>query len=139
MIRREYVILLIIFTLQSSGLAIIFRTPEEVMDCFFRNWKLQNQTYMENSMQGSLSAFGRLMSRQYLIDYNVEWAEIYKGIHIVKIKTKMKSVEYGLQTRNFYFFFEKKDGSWKMLNGYQVKRNMSAKEAYNFFIWVNSL
>lgn len=133
-------VLLLILILSTSAYSMIFRNPEEIIEKFFRNWKLQNQTFMENSMvDGNLTNFGKLMSKQYLMDYNIEWSDYYRNIEIVKIKTKLKSVEFGLHKRNFYFYFAKVNGSWVMLNGIQVERNLSAKEAYDFLIWVLKL
>ena len=130
-------VFILLLALVAPASSMIFRTPEEQMDKFFRNWKLQNQTYMESVMSGELTSFGKLMSRQYLMNYTIEWSDKYRDLTITKVKTKLKSIEYGLQNRNFYFFFKKIDGSWKMLNGFQVERNISAKEAYNLFIWIN--
>jgi len=61
------------------------------------------------------------------------------NIEIVKIKTKLKSVEFGLHKRIFYFYFAKIDGTWQMLNGYQLERNLTTKEAYEFYLWANRL
>lgn len=133
-------VLLLVLILSTSAYSMIFRNPEEIIEKFFRNWKLQNQTFMENSMvDGNLTNFGKLMSKQYLMDYNIDWSDNFKNMEIVKIKTKLKSVEYGLHKRNFYFFFYKINGSWLMLNGYQLEKNLSTKEAYDFFMWVNRI
>lgn len=133
-------VLLFVLILSTTAYSMIFRNPEEIIEKFFRNWKLQNQTYMENSLiSGSLTNFGKLMSKQYLMDYTIEWSDNYKNMTIVKIKTKLKSVEYGLHKRNFYFYFAKINGSWLMLNGIQVERNLSTKEAYDLFMWVNRI
>lgn len=140
MLRYITSLLLLVLFLSTSAYSMIFRNPEEIIEKFFRNWKLQNQTFMENSMvSGSLTNFGKLMSKQYLMDYNIEWSDYYRNIEIVKIKTKLKSVEFGLHKRNFYFYFAKVNGSWVMLNGIQVERNLNAKEAYDFLIWVLKL
>lgn len=140
MLRYITSVLLLVLILSTSATSMIFRNPEELIEQFFRNWKIQNQTYMENSMvAGNLTNFGKLMSKQYLMDYTIDWSDNYKNITIVKIKTKLKSVEYGLQKRNFYFYFAKITGSWQMLNGYQIERNLSTKEAYDFFMWINRI
>ncbi len=133
-------VLLFIIILSTTAYSMIFRNPEEIIEKFFRNWKLQNQTYMESSLiSGNLTNFGKLMSKQYLMDYNIDWSDNYKNIEIVKIKTKLKSVEYGLHKRNFYFYFAKIDGTWQMLNGYQLEKNLTTKEAFDFFMWANRI
>ncbi len=139
MLRYITSVMLLVLILSTSAYSMIFRNPEEIIEKFFRNWKLQNQTYMASNFTGGggLTNFGQLMSKQYLMDYTIEWSDNYKNMEIVKIKTKLKSVEYGMHKRNFYFFFYKTSGSWQMLNGFQYERNLTAKEAYNLFKWIN--
>lgn len=140
MFRYITSVLLLVLILSTSAASMIFRNPEEIIELFFRNWKLQNQTYMEsNLLSGGLTNFGKLMSKQYLMDYTIEWSDNYKNMTIVKIRTKLKSVEFGLHKRNFYFYFAKINGTWRMLNGIQIERDLSAKDASDYFMYISSL
>ncbi|MBS0618006.1 MAG: hypothetical protein JSR44_07445 [Spirochaetes bacterium] len=113
----------------------INRSPEDVIDALFRGWRTQNQTYMTVVGIGGLSQFGKTMSAQTLLDYQIDWSERYQKYTVMKTTVKTKSVEQGLKTHFFYWILEKVDGSWLWRQGFPSPsgRDLNYKEAFNIY------
>ena len=98
--------------------AEIIRSPEAIIDLFFKGWKLQNQTYMESIGTGELSDFGKKMSTTYLRDYSIVWSEKIRDYTLMKIDIKIITTENGLTEHSIYFILQKVDGRWKWMQGF---------------------
>jgi len=114
----------------------INRSPEDVIEALFRGWRTQNQTYMTTVGIGGLSQFGKTMSAQTLLDYQIDWNERYQKYAVMKTTVKTKSIEQGLKTHYFYWILEKVDGSWLWRQGFPSPngRALTYKEAFNIYL-----
>ena len=111
-------------------------TAEDVINGFFRGWKLQNRTIMERYSMRVISTTGTDILEVYLRDYSIEWIERYRTHYVAKITARTISLGKGMETRAVYWIMKKVNGQWTLLQGYidpLEGKKLSSRQIYMLY------